>query len=293
MWLDEVTQTMSKKIIVDYKSDNNITLQIPILLTKLYEERTSKNIKEEINKLSKILKVKLTGNKLRFESSILKTVVENCISKNTSLIKTILNQHRISVNSIIFFGPLLENKEIKDAMVGYFDGAVFVPNMYAHLQAATSYDFTKHIHNCPFTYGIGICGDFHDEVHASNHQLGMISYNDIYQNLFRRYYMKGENVNVGQLRFWRYKSVFPYQGKILVNILQSDRKEPKYADESGIKELDVISVNLDSDVMYGEIEVRMMFRETGLLVEAFTVQEGAVRKKETLFKVYSKMFSYK
>jgi hypothetical protein len=49
MWLDEVTRKMSNKIIVDYKSDNNITLQIPILLTELYEERTSKNIKEEIN----------------------------------------------------------------------------------------------------------------------------------------------------------------------------------------------------------------------------------------------------
>jgi hypothetical protein len=98
--------------------------------------------------------------------------------------------------------------------------------------------------------------------------------------------MKGEKVNTAQLRFWRYKSVFPYQGKILVNILQSDSREPKYADESGIKELDVISVNLASDVKYGKIEVRMMLRETGLLVEAFTVQEGTDDKKETLSKVY-------
>jgi hypothetical protein len=37
----------------------------------------------------------------------------------------------------------------------------------------------------------------------------------------------------------------------------------------------------------------MMFRETGLLVEAFTVQEWTDDKRETLSKVYSKMFPHK
>ncbi|XP_060565871.1 uncharacterized protein LOC132724902 [Ruditapes philippinarum] len=286
MWLDEITREIASKW-----SNRTMTLMLPSLLCYLYERKTGKNIGEEIQNLSKLLKVSMVGSKLRFESSILKTVFENCISGNTSLIKALLSKHRMSgANSIIFFGTLLENNKIKDAMTGNFDGAVIVSKNcanYVHVKAAIVYDFTKHVENCPFTYGVNFCGRFHDE--NIDHQLRMSNI-DVSKHLFRRYFMKGEKVNTGHLRFWRYRSVFPYQGKILMNILQSEKREPEYSDRNEIKELDVITVNLGSGVKYGEIEVQMMFRETGLLVEAFTVHEGTDDKKETLSKVYSKMF---
>jgi hypothetical protein len=295
-WVIQMTNAVSSLFLRSRNVSGKTNFKLPRELEALYAERTKKSIREEVQKQFKHLNVNIFSDKLRFDRSIIETIVASCIADNTSLIRKILTKHRFSkINTVVIFGTLLESEHISNAMAQNFDGAVIFSNkigVNATIKAAILHGFTQNELICSFTYGVNVCDDFHEDIHTSDHKVRMVSDSDMCQNLFRRYFMKREKIVVGQLRYRRYRTIFPYQRKILVYILQSDRREPKYADENGIKGLDVISVDLGRDVKHGEIEVRMMLTETKLAVEAFLVQERTNENNEKLTKVYSKRFSH-
>ncbi|WAR00659.1 HS12B-like protein [Mya arenaria] len=96
----------------------------------------------------------------------------------------------------------------------------------------------------------------------------------VFKNLFKscsdkiRYIQEGETVRVGEARSGKHVTLKSSQKEMLLKIFASPKREPMYVDEEDCETLGKVVVNLPDSEEKIRVEVKMMFGETELTVEA-------------------------
>ena len=238
-WLDLWRTFDSKKKTVDPTSDANINMKLPSSLLKLYKKRTGQEFEDmlELSRYASIISIR-GGDKVRFDSMLMKDLFKVSIDKTIAHVKSILREESArDIGSILMVGGFSESPMLQHAVKKEFRNLkVIVPREASSsiLRGAVAFghnpkSITQRV--LTKTFGIQTTRVFREGKHPE-HLREMQHGRERCRCIFSKHVEIGQSVNVGEPQVETfYRPVGETQEKIGMPIFASKLKDPKYTDQ--------------------------------------------------------------
>lgn len=279
--IDLQRELETKKRTITPTSTGKITIKVPVSIVQTYENEMGETIKEAIENSPFEGKIQWISDKLRIEADVFKGLFKTCCEKIVSHVKTLLNNPAVKgTNIFLMVGGFSESAMIQDALIKALpNGKVIIPEEagLAVLKGAVIFghrpvSITSRV--ARYTYGINISPPFDKSIHPEDHRVAVGDF-DRCRDVFKRYIQEGDTVRVGEARSGKHITLKASQREMLLKIFASPKREPKFVDEEDTEYLGKVIVNLPDSEDKIRVEVKMMFGETELTVEAQELSSNA------------------
>ena len=273
-YLDLQRELETKKRTIKPESGGKITIKVPITMVQTYESETNEKISEAIEGSNYKDKIQWIGDKMRIEAGVFKSLFKSCSEKIVGHIKELLQKPDVrGTNIFLMVGGFSESLMLQDAVMKSFPSTkVIIPDeaglcvlkgavIFGHKPVAITSRVSK------YTYGINISPPFDPSIHQDDHKV-TVGGVDRCRDIFKKYIMEGDTVQVGEARSGKHVTLKANQKEMLLKIFASPKRDPKYVDEDDTEYLGKVVVNMPDSEEKIRVEVKMMFGETELTVEA-------------------------
>ena len=119
-----------------------------------------------------------------------------------------------------------------------------------------------------YTYGTGCRMLFEDGVHDFKRLVTDDEGNRKCQNCFSVFITKDESVATGKARFFYYRPALKGQTVVSINVYRTDKTKVMYINEEGVMKLGQVRLRSSKGPLGQDLEVRVTFGHTELMVEA-------------------------
>ncbi|KAL3879877.1 hypothetical protein ACJMK2_032154 [Sinanodonta woodiana] len=287
-YLDIFRDFEIKKRDIAPDNDNKVTIRIPSSLKEIFEDESGEDLRKAIMKTKYSNEVSLTGDKLRINASVMKSLFSNAIQSTVSHVKELTKDKIVrSISSILMVGGFSESKMLQHAIrtsfpnvriiIPYEAGLVILKGavVFGHSPSSVSHRV------CKYTYGIAKTVPFDSEKHDIRKRIERDS-GPRCDDIFDKYVETGESValHVATTEYG-YLPSSESQSAIGFKIYASTQKSPMYVTDDGCVKLGNVSVNiLDKTVPRGERSVyfSMTFGGTEIEVTAGEERTGNITK---------------
>lgn len=273
-YLDLQRELETKKRTITPQSSGKITIKVPVTISQTYENDSGETIKEAIEASNYKDKIQWISDKMRINAGVFKDLFKHCSEKIVSHVKDLLQKPDVKgTNIFLMVGGFSESVMLQDAIMRSLPNSkVIIPDeaglcvlkgavIFGHRPVAITSRISK------YTYGINISPPFDPALHREDHRV-CVGGLDRCRDIFKKYIQEGEMVRVGEARSGKHVTLKANQKEMLLKIFASPKREPHYVDEEDTEFLGKVVVNLPDSEEKIRVEVKMMFGETELTVEA-------------------------
>lgn len=287
--LDLHRELETKKRTISPKGTGKVTVKVPVSLVQTFERQTQEKIKDVIQQGSYVGKMNWVGDKLRMETDVFREMFRECIDSLIDHIRDLLKCKELQgLNTLIMVGGFSESDIMQDAFRQAFpDKKIIVPEEsgLAVLKGAVLFGhkpqtITERISK--YTYGINISPPYVPGEHSPLRKV-TIDGVDRVKDVFKKYIEVDQRVKVGEAVTGRHVTIKRNQKEMLLKIFASDQKNPGYVTDDTCEYLGKVVVKLPESEEKLKVEVKMIFGETELMVEA---------KEQSTGRVYSAYFDF-
>ncbi|KAH3831105.1 heat shock 70 kDa protein 12A-like [Dreissena polymorpha] len=288
-YLHLMRQLEMKKRTIKPETSGKIRMKVPVVLAELYTEETGESTEDAIKGSPFDGKLTWRTDKMRLDSTIFKSFFKECIDKIVHHIRDLLSKPEVNGTSMLLMvGGFSESEMMQDAITNAFKNCrVIIPDeaelcvmkgavIFGHRPIAITSRVSR------YTYGVNISPPFDPSSHPESHKV-TVGRRERCQNVFNPYIHEGEKIDVGKEIVRRHITLNTHQTEMLLNIYASPKKTPQFVDEPEVELLGQVTVQLpDSDELI-KVEVKMIFGETELRVEANEMSANQNNKTYTSF----------
>lgn len=273
-YLDLQRELETKKRTIKPDSSGKITIKVPVTISQSYLEESGESIKDAIEGSNYKGKIQWISDKMRIDATLFKNLFKPCSDKIVAHIKELLQKPDVQgTNIFLMVGGFSESAMLQDAIMKNFPKCkVIIPDeaglcvlkgavIFGHKPVAITSRMSK------YTYGINISPPFDPAIHREDHRVSVGGI-DRCRDIFKKYIQEGETVRVGEARSGKHVTLKANQKEMLLKIFASPKRDPQYVDEEDTEFLGKVVVNLPDSEDKIRVEVKMMFGETELTVEA-------------------------
>ena len=238
-WLDLWRTFDSKKKTVDPASNATVNMKLPTSLLKLYKKKTGEEFEDMLENSSYASNITIRGgDKVRFDSMLMKDLFEASINKTVSHVKSILRKENArDIGAILMVGGFSESPMLQHAVKKEFRHVkVIVPREASSsiLRGAVANghnpkSITQRV--LPKTYGIEMLREFQKGVDPE-YLKEIVEGREMCSNTFSRHVEIGQSVIVGEPQIEKY--YWPSresQKEIGIPVYASKLKDPQYTDQ--------------------------------------------------------------
>ncbi|KAL4230349.1 Heat shock 70 kDa protein 12A [Mactra antiquata] len=277
--LDMQRELETKKRSITPKTNGKITIKIPVALLQTFETESGEDVMEAIDGSPYAGKITWKGDKMRIDAQIFKDFFKPCIDKIVEHINNLLKSPEVQgTNIFLMVGGFSESEMIQDAiMTALPRGKVIIPAesgltvlkgavIFGHRPIAITSRKSK------YTYGINISPPFDPTIHPEDHRVS-VGGMDRCRDVFKKYILEGETVRVGEAKSGKHVTLKSNQREMLLKVYACPRQDPLFVDDQDAEYLGKVVVNLPESAERVRVEVKMMFGETELTVEAIEMSQ--------------------
>lgn len=274
--LDFQRELEVKKRTIRPDTEGRVTLKIPISLNEIFEQENQmgETLQDAIDQSLYKGKIDWKKDKMRINADVFKAMFKVCSDKLVSHIKNLLSDSKVrGTNIFLMVGGFSESEMMQNAVKNAFPSSrVIVPAesglvvlkgavVFGHRPSTITSRISK------YTYGINISPPFDAQKHDEKYRVtvgGMIRC----RGVFKKYILADDCVKVGEARSGKHVTLKKNQKEMVLKIYSSEKKDIMYVDDKGVKCLGKLIVDLPDVEELIRVEVRMMFGDTELMVEA-------------------------
>ena len=287
-WLDLWRMFDSKKKTVEPASNAAINMKLPISLLKLYKKKTGEKFEDMLEHSRYTSKIELRGgDKVRFDSTLMKDLFKTSIDKTVSHVKCILREENArDIRAILMVGGFSESPMLQQAVKKEFRHLkVIVPREASSsiLRGAVAFghnpkSITQRV--MPKTYGIDSTRTFREGLDPE-HLKRIRNGEERCHKCFSKHVEIGQSVNVGEPQVEKvYKYFIKNQNEMTIAVYASNLKDPKYTDQGCdcIGEFTVDVSNLPDDLPREDknVFVSLTFSGTEITASARVEKTGEI-----------------
>ncbi|XP_053400332.1 heat shock 70 kDa protein 12B-like [Mercenaria mercenaria] len=288
-WLDLWRDFEVKKRTVRPEKDARIVMKFPLSLVKLIEKKHGQAFEDYIDCSDYADILTVTGDKLKFQASVFKTLFDTSVNKTIQHIEHLLRDETARmINVILMVGGFSESPMLQKAVRSAFPGIkVVIPVdattsvmrgalIFGHSPKSITERVLKN------TYGLKASLNFKEGVHPEERRTSS-DIGDQCFGVFSKHVERNQIVKVGEAQSERkYRAAHAWQTELPFKLYASDLQNPKFVDE-GCTYVGTMTVELtDHD---GDLErwvwVSLTFSGTEIEVQARDEKSGK-RTKATL-----------
>ncbi|KAL3878229.1 hypothetical protein ACJMK2_030594 [Sinanodonta woodiana] len=271
----------TKKRIIRTDKNETVNLKVPVALKEAYEKSARKTIKDAIEQTPYKTKIQWTADKMKINSDLFRKLFHKCISKITEHIADLLEKPGVKgTSTLLMVGGFSECQLMQDAIKNAFPKAkVIIPNeaglvvlkgavLFGHRPQLISSRIAK------YTYGINISPPFDPTKHPQEKRVS-VGGNERCKDVFKKYIEVGESVKIGEAKTGKHITIKSNQTEMLLKIYASSEKNPIFVTDSKCEMVGRVVVKLPDKTDQIRVDVKMMFGETELTVEAEEETEKA------------------
>ena len=287
--LDIQRELETKKRTINPETTGKITVKVPVSLVQSFENETHEKIKDVIQQMAYAGKMTWTSDKLRMEADLFRELFMAPVHQLIDHLKDLMTRDSLKdISTILMVGGFSESPMMMSAVVKAFPNIkVIVPEDagLAVLKGAVLYGHkpqTITTRKARYTYGINISPPFVPGDH-SPHRKVTIDGVDRVKDVFKKYIEADQDIRVGEAVSGRHVTIKSRQSEMLLKIYASEERDPKYVTDRTCEYLGKVIVKLPETEERLKVDVKMIFGETELMVEA---------KESSSGRVYSSYFDF-
>lgn len=250
-WIDLGRIFELKKKTIDPRKDNRINMKLPLSIIKLYQRMKEKALEDTIAESKYGSDIELRGDKLRLESSLMKSLFKNSIEKTVSHVNTLMKERNAcDIKAILMVGGFSESPMLQEAIKHSFQNVkVIIPKEAAPavLRGAVCFGhepmvITERV--LKFTYGVGCNKAFREGIHPKS-KLLLTDVGPRCGFLFDKHVAKGQSVIAGESQTERkYTPSYNNQSVLHIWFYASELKDPVYVDDPGCERIGTLELDI-------------------------------------------------
>ena len=239
-WIDLGRTFELKKKTIDPRKDNRINMKLPLSLIRLFQKKKGKALEDTIAETKYASDIELRGDKVRFESGLMKSLFKNSIQKTVNHVKTLLKEREVrDIKAILMVGGFSESPMLQEAIKQSFRNVkVIIPKEAASavLRGAVCFGHNPTIITervLKFTYGVKCKMPFRDGIDPKS-KLVWTDMGPRCDFSFDKHVARGQSVTVGEAQSERdYTPSFHDQTILHIWFYASELTDPDYVDDPG------------------------------------------------------------
>lgn len=290
--LDIHRELETKKRTIKPDSESKITVKLPVSLVMTFEEETGEKIKEVLQQMKYADKMTWQTDKLRMEAGLFKDMFKEPANMLVEHLQDLMTKENLKdISTLLMVGGFSESPMMLDAVMKAFPNKkVIVPEDagLAVLKGAVLFGHKPQaitIRKARYTYGINISPPFVKGDHSPTRKV-TIDGVDRVKDVFKKYIQCDQDIRVGEAVSGRHVTIKSNQSEMLLKIFASEDPNPKYVTDKSCEYLGKVVVKLPEAKERLKVDVKMIFGETELMVEAKESTTGVPGK------VYSSYFDF-
>ncbi|XP_053398568.1 heat shock 70 kDa protein 12A-like [Mercenaria mercenaria] len=264
------------------KTARKVTIKVPVKIAETYKKETGEDIKEAIEGCPRYNgKMTWDNDKLRMDVAVYKNLFQGCCDKIINHIKDLMKKPGVKgTNIFLLVGGFSESDLVSNAIKTAFPDVKVISPREAGLAVVkgavifghTPVTITSRVSK--YTYGINISPPFDPHIHPDDHRVSVGGI-DRCRDIFKKYIHEGETIPVGEARTGKHVTLKSNQREMLLKVFASTKRDPVFVDEEDTECLGNVVVKLPDSTDKIRVEVKMMFGETELKVEAKELLENS------------------
>lgn len=287
--LDIHRELETKKRTIKPESESKITIKLPVSLVTTFEDETGEKIKDVIQQMQYAGKMTWQTDKLRMEADLFKDLFKEPVYMLIEHLQELMQKENLTdISTLLMVGGFSESPMMFESVMKSFQGRkVIVPEDagLAVLKGAVLFGHKPQsitIRKARYTYGINISPPFVKGDHSPTRKV-TIDGVDRVKDVFKKYIQCDQDIRVGEAVSGRHVTIKSNQSEMLLKIFASEDPNPKYVTDNSCDYLGKVVVKLPEAKERLKVDVKMIFGETELMVEA---------KESSTGKVYSSYFDF-
>ncbi|XP_076117897.1 heat shock 70 kDa protein 12A-like [Mytilus galloprovincialis] len=282
--LDIYREMETKKRNITNDTEGKVTLKVPVSLIQSFEKETGEEIKEVIKQMAYAGKMTWVGDKLRMDANLFRALFNDPKTNLVNHVKSLMTKGPLrDVSTILMVGGFSESPIMQSAIKDAFPGKkVVVPDeaglavlkgavMYGHQPQTISVRISR------YTYGINISPPFKSGEHSPERRVS-IEGTDRVKDVFKKYIEADQTLKVGEAVSGRHVTIKKRQKEMLLKIFATEDSNPRYVTDKGCEYLGKVVIQLPEVDEKLKVDVKMIFGETELMVEAKESTTGSTYK---------------
>ena len=274
----------TKKRNITNDTEGKVTLKVPVSLIQSFEKETGEEIKEVIKQMAYAGKMTWVGDKLRMDANLFRALFNDPKTNLVNHVKSLMTKGPLrDVSTILMVGGFSESPIMQSAIKDAFPGKkVVVPDeaglavlkgavMYGHQPQTISVRISR------YTYGINISPPFKSGEHSPERRVS-IEGTDRVKDVFKKYIEADQTLKVGEAVSGRHVTIKKRQKEMLLKIFATEDSNPRYVTDKGCEYLGKVVIQLPEVDEKLKVDVKMIFGETELMVEAKESTTGSTYK---------------
>ena len=282
--LDILREMETKKRSITKETDGKVTLKVPVSLIQSFEKETGEEIKDVIKQMAYAEKMSWVGDKLRMTADLFRALFNEPMKHLVNHLKTLLSKKELKdVSTMLMVGGFSESPIMQSAIKEAFSTKkVIIPDEagLAVLKGAVLYGHkpqTISVRVSSYTYGINISPPFKSGEHSPDRRVSIEGVDRV-KDVFKKYIQADQSLNVGEAVSGRHVTIKKRQKEMLLKIFASENSNPRYVTDEGCAYLGKVVIQLPETEEKLKVDVKMIFGETELMVEAKESITGSTYK---------------
>ncbi|KAL3879879.1 hypothetical protein ACJMK2_032156 [Sinanodonta woodiana] len=287
-YLDICREFEIKKRVIAPDNDNKVAIRLPSFLKEIFEDESGEDLRTAIMQTKYASEVFLTGDKLRINAPVMKSLFYNATQSTVSHVKELMKDTIFSrVSSILMVGGFSESKMLQHAIRSSFSNVkVIIPHeaglvvlngavVFGHNPSSVSHRVSK------YTYGIANAVPFDNEKHDIRKRITG-DQGALCNDIFAKFVEVGQSVTLYEATPEQpYVPITESLSSIGLTVYASTQKYPMYVTDDGCLKLGYVEVNIvDNNVPRNDrcVLVSMTFGGTEIEVTAREKKNGNMTK---------------
>jgi len=274
----------TKKRSITNETDGKVTCKVPVSLLEIFEKETGEKIQDVIKQMAYAEKMWWVVDKLRMTADLFRTMFNEPMKHLVNHLKTLLSKKELKdISTMIMVGGFSESPIMQSAINAAFSTKkVIIPDEagLAVLKGAVLYGHqpqTISVRVSNYTYGINISPTFRSGEHSPERRV-CIEGVDRVKDVFKKYIQADQSLKVGEAVSGRHVTIKKRQKEMLLKIFASEDSNPLYVTDEGCEYLGKVVIQLPETEDTLKVDVKMIFGETELMVEAKESMTGSTYK---------------
>ncbi|KAK3602827.1 hypothetical protein CHS0354_026379 [Potamilus streckersoni] len=272
--IDLLRELEIKKRSIQTDKNEKINVKVPVSMNETYKNKSGDTIEDAIAQSPYGKQIEWKGDKMRLDADLFRSLFKNSIKNITEHIANLLEKPGVKgITTLLMVGGFSECQLIQDAIKNAFPTAkIVIPNEagLVVLKGAVIFGHKPQIITsriAKYTYGINISPPFDPKKHPQNKKVS-VGGNDRCKDVFKKYIEVGESVKIGEARTGKHVTIKSNQKEMLLKIYASLDKNPMFVTDPNCEMIGRVGVKLPDTTDNIRVDVKMMFGETELMVEA-------------------------
>lgn len=282
--LDLLREMETKKRAIGTDTEGKVTLKVPVSLVQTFEKETGEDIKDVIKQMAYAGKMTWVGDKLRMDADVFRGFFVEPKNQLLNHLRSLLSKSELKdVTTLLMVGGFSESPIMQSAIKEAFPGKkVIVPDeaglavlkgavLFGHQPQTISVRISK------YTYGINISPPYKAGEHSPTRRVNIDGVDRV-KDVFKKYIEAEQSLKVGEAVSGRHVTIKKRQKEMLLKIFASEDKCPRYVTDDGCEYLGKVVIQLPEVEEKLKVDVKMIFGETELMVEANESSTGSTYK---------------